>query len=63
MRISPAKLMTEFPKMAFFEAIFCRSLCEEALSAYKEIDKVMRAQKKLVKKVRKLRPILTYKGN
>lgn len=38
------------------------SLCEEAPAAYKDIDAVMRAQKRLVRIVRRLRPVLCYKG-
>ncbi len=39
-----------------------RLLLDEAPSAYKNIDIVMRAQKELVKQIRKLRPVLNYKG-
>ncbi len=38
------------------------SLIEEAPQAYKDIDSVMRAQADLVKIMRKLRPVLNYKG-
>ena len=38
------------------------ALVDESPRAYKNIDKVMRAQKDLVKQVRRLRPILNYKG-
>lgn len=37
-------------------------LRDEAPSAYKSISQVMRAQKELVKTVRRLRPVLVYKG-
>jgi tRNA-splicing ligase RtcB len=37
-------------------------LCEEALSAYKDIRRVMRAQRELVRIARKLQPLLSYKG-
>ena len=37
-------------------------LTDEAPSAYKDIDAVMRAQKELVRIARRLRPVLCYKG-
>jgi tRNA-splicing ligase RtcB len=37
-------------------------LREEAPSAYKDIAKVMHAQKDLIRIVRRLRPMLCYKG-
>jgi tRNA-splicing ligase RtcB len=37
-------------------------LRDEAPGAYQDIEKVMQAQKNLVKVVRRLRPLLTYKG-
>lgn len=38
------------------------SLREEAPAAYKDIHKVLRAQRELTKTVRRLRPLLSYKG-
>ena len=38
-------------------------LTDESPAAYKDIDAVMRAQRPLVRIVRKLRPVLCYKGN
>jgi len=38
------------------------ALCEEAPEAYKNIEAVLRAQKDLVKIVRRLEPVLSYKG-
>lgn len=38
------------------------ALCEEAPEAYKNIEAVLRAQKDLVKIVRRLEPVLCYKG-
>lgn len=38
------------------------ALREEAPEAYKNIESVLRAQKELVKIVRRLRPVLSYKG-
>jgi tRNA-splicing ligase RtcB (3'-phosphate/5'-hydroxy nucleic acid ligase) len=40
-----------------------RSLRDEAPSAYKDIQEVMRAQKDLTRIVRRLRPILCFKGS
>ncbi len=37
-------------------------LLEEAPRAYKDIDKVMTAQRELTRIVRRLRPLLSYKG-
>jgi tRNA-splicing ligase RtcB len=37
-------------------------LTDEAPAAYKDIDAVMRAQRKLVRIVRRLRPVLCHKG-
>ena len=37
-------------------------LRDEAPAAYKDIRAVMRAQKRLVRIVRELRPVLSYKG-
>jgi tRNA-splicing ligase RtcB (3'-phosphate/5'-hydroxy nucleic acid ligase) len=37
-------------------------LREEAPAAYKDIGKVMRAQRELTRIVRQLRPLLVYKG-
>jgi tRNA-splicing ligase RtcB len=39
-----------------------RELREEAPEAYKNIESVLRAQKDLVKIVRRLQPVLSYKG-
>jgi tRNA-splicing ligase RtcB (3'-phosphate/5'-hydroxy nucleic acid ligase) len=37
-------------------------LCEEAPEAYKNIEVVLRAERELTRAVRRLRPILCYKG-
>jgi len=37
-------------------------LTDESPAAYKDLDEVMRAQRPLVKIVRRLRPVLCYKG-
>lgn len=39
-----------------------RALCEESPAAYKDIDRVLRAQQDLVRIVRRLEPVLSYKG-
>lgn len=39
-----------------------RGLCAEAPAAYKNIRKVMRAQRDLVRIIRCLQPVLNYKG-
>ncbi len=46
----------------WYDARLERSLREEAPSAYKPIDEVMHAQAALTKIVRRLRPVLIYKG-
>ena len=39
-----------------------RKLRDEAPSAYKDIHAVMRAQREMTRIIRKLRPVLSYKG-
>jgi tRNA-splicing ligase RtcB len=46
----------------FFERDLAPRLCDEAPDAYKDIGAVMRAQRELVRVVRRLRPVLAYKG-
>jgi tRNA-splicing ligase RtcB len=46
----------------WFDHRFENLLREETPLAYKDIQTVMRAQRKLVRIVRKLRPVLSYKG-
>jgi tRNA-splicing ligase RtcB len=46
----------------FFESSAAAELREEAPGAYKDIRPVFRAQADLVKRVRRLRPLLVYKG-
>jgi len=45
-----------------FAQQYSRRLCAEAPAAYKNIRRVMRAQRDLVRIVRCLRPVLNYKG-
>ncbi len=46
----------------FFERQLASRLLDEAPTAYKDISAVMRAQRDLVRIVRRLRPVLAYKG-
>jgi len=46
----------------FFDHRLARALREEAPSAYKDVEAVMRAQGALVRIVRRLRPVLSFKG-
>jgi tRNA-splicing ligase RtcB len=46
----------------FFDDARASELRDEAPSAYKNVRAVLRAQKDLVKQVRRLRPVLSYKG-
>jgi tRNA-splicing ligase RtcB len=60
-QISPRQLQKEM-RGVWFDERFTERLVEEAPSAYKSITRVMRAQKALVKIVRRLEPVLVYKG-
>jgi tRNA-splicing ligase RtcB len=46
----------------WFDHRLARGLREEAPAAYKDVDLVMRAQRDLVRVVRRLRPVLSFKG-
>ena len=46
----------------FFDHRLARALREEAPAAYKDVEAVMRAQGALVRIVRRLRPVLSFKG-
>jgi tRNA-splicing ligase RtcB len=46
----------------WFDHRLAACLREEAPSAYKDIDAVVRAQRELVRVVRRLRPVLSFKG-
>src|SRR5262249_46542853 len=46
----------------WFDRRLAGKLREEAPSAYKDIDAVLRAQHELVRVVRRLRPVLCFKG-
>ncbi|MGE3180008.1 MAG: RtcB family protein [Phycisphaerae bacterium] len=60
-KITSAALVQQMAEVYFDESI-AKSLIEEAPSAYKDINDVMRAQKPLTRILRRLRPILIYKG-
>jgi tRNA-splicing ligase RtcB (3'-phosphate/5'-hydroxy nucleic acid ligase) len=60
-RIAKRQLLREAHGVWFDHRLADR-LCEEAPSAYKDIGAVMRAQQKLVRIIRRLRPVLVYKA-
>jgi tRNA-splicing ligase RtcB len=60
-RIRVDRLLRE-TRGVFFDTRLAPALCEEAPSAYKDISAVMRAQRELVRIVRRLTPVLVYKG-
>lgn len=60
-RIAPARLRREL-RGVYFDAAAAKGLVAEAPSAYKDIGAVMRAQRDLVRIVRVVRPVLSYKG-
>jgi tRNA-splicing ligase RtcB len=59
--ISPRQLAREMEGV-WFDARMARQLCDEAPSAYKDVQAVMRAQRELTRIDRQLRPLLSYKG-
>jgi tRNA-splicing ligase RtcB len=60
-RISPRQLAREMADV-WFDTSQSRQLCDEAPSAYKDVQAVMRAQRDLTRIDRVLRPVLSYKG-
>jgi tRNA-splicing ligase RtcB len=60
-KISAAQLDRE-PEGVWHDRRIREGLRDEAPSAYKQIGEVMRAQKELTRIVRRLRPVLSYKG-
>lgn len=60
-RIPKKKLMQQLGDVWFDERL-ADQLCEEAPSAYKDVDTVLRAQRDLIRIVRRLTPVLVYKG-
>lgn len=61
MRISVAALERQ-AKGVWFDRRLAKRLVDEAPGAYKDISKVMRAQRALTRIVRRLEPVLSYKG-
>jgi len=61
-RTLSAKDVTRELRGVWFDHRIAGGLCEEAPSAYKDIGSVMRAQPELVRIVRRLRPVLSFKG-
>jgi tRNA-splicing ligase RtcB len=59
--ISPRQLAREM-RGVWYDAAMSRQLCDEAPSAYKDVQAVMRAQRDLTRIDRQLRPLLSYKG-
>jgi tRNA-splicing ligase RtcB len=59
--LTPRDVLRELREVRFDHRL-ASSLREEAPSAYKDIDGVMRAQADLVRIVRRLRPVLSFKG-
>jgi tRNA-splicing ligase RtcB len=59
--ISPRQLVREM-RGVWFDTSQARNLCDEAPSAYKDVQAVMRAQRELTRIDRVLRPLLSYKG-
>jgi tRNA-splicing ligase RtcB len=57
-----AKDVTRQLRGVWFDHRLAAGLREEAPSAYKDIDGVLRAQRELVRIVRRLRPVLCFKG-
>ncbi|MBK8915235.1 MAG: RtcB family protein [Phycisphaerales bacterium] len=60
-RIGPQRLIKQLDGVWFDRRLAAR-LCEEAPSAYKDVDAVFRAQRELTRITRRLRPVLVYKG-
>ncbi len=60
-RIGVKKLLAELHGV-WFDHRLASDLCEEAPSAYKDVGAVLRAQRDLVRVVRRLSPVLVYKA-
>ncbi len=56
------KMFSQQMQGVWYDGNLTNRLRDESPSVYKDIGKVMRAQKSLTKVVRKLRPLLVYKG-
>lgn len=60
-RVAERDLLSQMRDVWFDERL-ARRLCEEAPAAYKDIEAVFRAQRELTRVIRRLRPVLVYKG-
>jgi tRNA-splicing ligase RtcB len=61
-RALSARDVTRELRGVWFDHRLAPRLREEAPSAYKDIDAVLRSQAELVRIVRRLRPVLSFKG-
>jgi tRNA-splicing ligase RtcB len=61
-RLLTARDLTRQLAGVWFDHRLAAGLREEAPSAYKDVDAVLRAQRELVRIVRRLRPVLCFKG-
>ncbi len=57
-----ARALSKQMRGVWFDTRIAQRLRDEAPAAYKDIGNVMRAQKKLTRIVRQLKPVLVYKG-
>jgi tRNA-splicing ligase RtcB len=57
-----AKDVTRELRGVWFDHRLSAGLREEAPSVYKDVDAVLRAEHELVRIVRRLRPVLSFKG-
>jgi len=60
-RVAPSKLEREMGEVVYDERLAAR-LCDEAPSAYKRLERVMRAQQELTRTLHRLRPLCVFKG-
>ncbi len=60
-RVSPAALRQQMGEVCF-DVSRAEGLCEEAPAAYKDVERVMRAQRALTRAVGVHRPVLSHKG-
>ncbi len=60
-RVAPEKLLREMRGVVFDQRLL-GVLCEEAPSAYKKLERVMHAQHELTRTIRRLKPLMVYKG-
>jgi tRNA-splicing ligase RtcB len=58
----PVRELNRQMRHVWFDHRRTSAFCEEAPVAYKDIRRVMQAQKELVRIVRELRPLVSYKG-